>query len=177
MTRIQSYALGEWFTAGGAGTLLYDAVTGEQIADASSEGLDFAAMASYARETGGRALRRLTFHQRARLLKALALYLTERKEEFYRVSAFTAWMVARKLLLPYVGLPNVLAGRFVVPELLQTQATPANLAQAALNLFDDTVTRRRLEALFAGFALELRADTGMLAGEAVAQELAMAGAC
>jgi hypothetical protein len=88
---------------------------------------------------------------------------------FYRVSALTAWMVARKLLLPYVGLPNVLAGRFVVPEFLQTQATPHNLAQAALNLFDDTVTRRRLEALFAGFADELRADTGALAGEAVAQ--------
>jgi lipid-A-disaccharide synthase len=94
---------------------------------------------------------------------------------FYRVSPLTAWMVARKLLLPYVGLPNVLAGRFVVPEFLQTQATPHNLAQAALNLFDDTVTRRRLEALFAGFANELRADTGGLAGEAVAQELAQAG--
>ena len=95
---------------------------------------------------------------------------------FYRVSRLTAWMVARKLLLPYVGLPNVLAGRFVVPEFLQTQATARNLAQAALNLFDDTVTRRRLEALFAGFAHELRADTATLAGEAVAQELAQAGA-
>jgi lipid-A-disaccharide synthase len=96
---------------------------------------------------------------------------------FYRVSRLTAWMVARKLLLPYVGLPNVLAGRFVVPEFLQTQATALNLGQAALNLFDDTVTRRRLEALFAGFARELRADTGALAGDAVVQELAMAGAC
>jgi lipid-A-disaccharide synthase len=96
---------------------------------------------------------------------------------FYRVSRLTAWLVARKLLLPYVGLPNVLAGRFVVPEFLQTQATAHNLGQAALNLFDDTVTRRRLEALFAGFARDLRADTGALAGEAVAQELAMAGAC
>ena len=94
---------------------------------------------------------------------------------FYRVTRLTAWMVARKLLLPYVGLPNVLAGRFVVPELLQTQATPRNLAQAALNLFDDTVTRRRLEALFADFANELKADTGALAGEAVAHELAQAG--
>ena len=94
---------------------------------------------------------------------------------FYRVTRLTAWMVARKLLLPYVGLPNVLAGRFVVPEFLQTQATPRNLAQAALNLFDDTVTRRRLEALFAGFANELKADTGALAGDAVAHELAQAG--
>jgi len=94
---------------------------------------------------------------------------------FYRVTRLTAWMVARKLLLPYVGLPNVLAGRFVVPELMQAEATPHNLAQAALNLFDDTVTRRRLEALFAGFADELRADTPALAGNAVVQELAQAG--
>ena len=89
MTRIQSFALGEWSTGRGAGTPLHDAVTGEQIAEASSDGLDFAAMLEYGRESAGRALRRLTFHQRARMLKALALYLTERKESFYRVSAFT----------------------------------------------------------------------------------------
>jgi lipid-A-disaccharide synthase len=94
---------------------------------------------------------------------------------FYRVSRLTAYLVMRKLLLPYVGLPNVLAGRFVVPEFLQAQATPRNLAQAALNLFDDTVTRRRLEALFAGFANELAADTRGLAGAAVMDELAFAG--
>ena len=66
--------------------------------------------------------------------------------------------------------------RFVVPEFLQEQATAANLAQAALNLFDDTVTRRRQEALFAGFAGALTADTGALAAEAVGAELARAGA-
>jgi lipid-A-disaccharide synthase len=95
---------------------------------------------------------------------------------FYRVSRLTAWIVARKLLLPYVGLPNVLAGRFVVPELLQDDATAGNLAQAALNLFDDTITRRRMEALFASFARELCADTGALAAEAVIGELQRAGA-
>ena len=95
---------------------------------------------------------------------------------FYRVSALTARIVRRKLLLPWVGLPNVLAGRFAVPELLQEHATAANLAQAALNLFDDTVTRRRVEALFAGFAAALRADTGALAAEVVAAELASSGA-
>jgi len=94
---------------------------------------------------------------------------------FYRVSAFTARIVGRALLLPYVGLPNVLAGRFVVSEFLQDDATPRNLAQAAQNLFDDTVTRRRLEVLFAGFAAELSADTGALAAAAVADELARAG--
>jgi lipid-A-disaccharide synthase len=93
---------------------------------------------------------------------------------FYRVSRLTAYIVKRKLLLPYVGLPNILAGRFVVPEFLQTQATARNLAQAALNLFDDTVTRRRLEALFAGFAHALKADTGELAAQAVAAELEQA---
>jgi lipid-A-disaccharide synthase len=95
---------------------------------------------------------------------------------FYRVSAFTGRIVARRLLLPYVGLPNVLAGGFVVPEFLQDDATPANLAQAALNCFDDTVTRRRLEVLFAGFAAQLSADTGTLAAAAVLSELRLAGA-
>ena len=90
---------------------------------------------------------------------------------FYRVSSLTAWIVRRKLILPYVGLPNVLAGRFVVPEFLQEDATPGNLAQAALNLFDDTVTRRRLETLFGAFGHRLAADTGALAAEAVIAEL------
>jgi len=94
---------------------------------------------------------------------------------FYRVNALTARIVRRRLLLPWVGLPNVLAGRFVVPELLQDDATVDNLAQAALNLYDDTVTRRRLEALFAGFAAALAVDTGALAAEAVAEELRAAG--
>src|SRR5258705_7442232 len=88
-TRIQSYALGEWVSGGGTGTPLYDAVTGEEVGVASSEGLDFGAMLHFGRSVGGPALRRLTFHERARMLKALAQYLTVRKEEFYRVSAFT----------------------------------------------------------------------------------------
>ena len=94
---------------------------------------------------------------------------------FYRLSAVTASIVRRRLLVPWVGLPNVLAGKFVVPELLQEAATVENLAQAALNLYDDTVTRRRLEALFAHFAKTLRADTGALAAQAVVLELRAAG--
>ncbi len=62
-----------------------------------------------------------------------------------------------------------------MPELLQENATVENLAQAAQNLYDDTVTRRRQEALFAGFARSLRADTGALAAAAVADELQAAG--
>jgi lipid-A-disaccharide synthase len=90
---------------------------------------------------------------------------------FYRVSALTARIVARKLLVPWVGLPNVLAGRFVVPELLQDDATPGNLAQAALNLFDDTMTRRRIETLFGRLAESLAVDTGALAADAVLAEV------
>ena len=89
MTRIQSFALGEWVDGTGTGTSLYDAVTGEEIGVASSEGLDFGGMLDFGRTVGGPAVRALTFHQRARMLKALAQYLTARKEEFYRVSALT----------------------------------------------------------------------------------------
>ena len=75
-----------------------------------------------------------------------------------------------------MGLPNVLAGRFVVPELLQDDATPGNLAQAALNLFDDTLTRAQaIEALFAGDSREaLAADTG---ATSAAPRLVAHGAC
>lgn len=93
----------------------------------------------------------------------------------YRVNALTARIVARKLQLPYVGLPNVLAGRFVVPEFLQGGATAANLARAALNLFDDTLTRRRLEALFSTLTRTLAADTPALVSSAIATELRLAG--
>ena len=88
-TRLQSYAQGEWVEGTGNFTTLLHAVTGEAVAEASSQGLDFGAMADYARRVGGPALRRLTFHERARMLKALALALTARKEEFYRISAWT----------------------------------------------------------------------------------------
>jgi lipid-A-disaccharide synthase len=94
---------------------------------------------------------------------------------FYRVRAMTARIVARKLLLPYVGLPNVLAGRFVVPEFLQSGATADNLARAALNLFDDMITRQRLESLFAAMARSLVADTATIVGDAIVTELRAAG--
>jgi lipid-A-disaccharide synthase len=66
----------------------------------------------------------------------------------YKVPAITAWLAKRKLYLPYVGLPNVLLGRFAVPELLQDQATPENLARAALDWLD---APERCEALKADF--------------------------
>ena len=88
-TRLENYAQGEWVAGAGNFTTLHDAVTGEAVGETSSQGLDFKGMADYARRVGGPALRRMTFHQRARMLKALATALTARKEEFYRVSAWT----------------------------------------------------------------------------------------
>jgi lipid-A-disaccharide synthase len=67
----------------------------------------------------------------------------------YRVPALTYRIMWPKRLLPYVGLPNVLAGRFIVPELLQDDANADNIAQALLNLLGDSVVRRRLRERFA----------------------------
>jgi lipid-A-disaccharide synthase len=94
---------------------------------------------------------------------------------FYRVNALTARLVLRKLLLPYVSLPNVVAGRFIVAEFLQREASGDNLARAAINLYEDTVTRERLELIFAGMAGSLRAESAALAAEAVTDELRAAG--
>jgi lipid-A-disaccharide synthase len=67
----------------------------------------------------------------------------------YRLSPLTYRMVMRKALLPYFGLPNILAGEFIVPELLQADATPANLAQALGNWLDRKDARERLRERFA----------------------------
>lgn len=85
---VQSYALGQWFTGEG-GEEIHHAITGEPMARVSSRGLDFAAMLDYGRRAGGPALRKLTFHERALKLKALAQYLLERKEQHYEISKAT----------------------------------------------------------------------------------------
>ncbi len=89
MMQLQNYAYGEWVTGTGTGATMYHAVTGAEVAVASSEGLNFHDMLAYGRTVGGPTLRVMTFHQRARILKALAQYLTERKDEFYAVSAWS----------------------------------------------------------------------------------------
>ncbi|NUW35779.1 phenylacetic acid degradation bifunctional protein PaaZ [Nonomuraea sp. SMC257] len=86
---LESYAAGRWFRAADDGEPLLDAATGEEVARISSRGLDVAAMVRHARDTGGPALRSLTFHERAALLKALAKHLTARKEELYALSVRT----------------------------------------------------------------------------------------
>lgn len=89
MQQLQNFALGQWISGSGKGTELFDAVNGELVAVADSSGLDFGAMLNYGRETGAPALRKMTFQERGRMLKALALYLTERKAAYYAVSVKT----------------------------------------------------------------------------------------
>ncbi len=89
MQQLQNFALGQWISGSGKGTELFDAVNGELVAVADSSGLDFGGMLNYGRETGGPALRKMTFQERGRMLKALALYLTERKAAYYAVSVKT----------------------------------------------------------------------------------------
>lgn len=87
--KLESYVCGRWREGAGEGLLLRDATTGVVIAQASTEGIDFSAVLDYARRVGGPALRELTFHQRAALIKQLAKFLTDRKEEFYALSYAT----------------------------------------------------------------------------------------
>lgn len=86
---LESYVGGKWYAAPDEGTSLADAVTGEEVARVSSAGLDVPAMLHYGRSVGGPALRDLTFHQRAVILKELATKLGADKEEFYALSTRT----------------------------------------------------------------------------------------
>ncbi len=89
MTVLRSYTEGQWRSAASDGAPLLDAVTGEEVARISSDGIDMAAALAYGRAVGGPALRELTFHQRAALLKALGSYLREHRDELYALSART----------------------------------------------------------------------------------------
>jgi oxepin-CoA hydrolase/3-oxo-5,6-dehydrosuberyl-CoA semialdehyde dehydrogenase len=86
---LRSYVGGAWHTAPDEGVPLHDAATGDEVARISSAGIDMAATLTYGRHTGGPALRELTFHQRAALLKALASHLREHRDELYALSAKT----------------------------------------------------------------------------------------
>jgi len=87
--RLLNFVQGEWVAGSGRGSDLFHAVTGEKIAEASTGGIDFKSMVEYAARTGGPALRKLTFHERALTLKEMAKYLMARKDAFYAVSAAT----------------------------------------------------------------------------------------
>jgi oxepin-CoA hydrolase/3-oxo-5,6-dehydrosuberyl-CoA semialdehyde dehydrogenase len=89
MSTFQNYILGDWMNGDGVETQLFHAVTNAELGSVSSAGIDYQQVLDYGRRTGGRALRKMTFQERGRMLKALALFLMERKERYYEVSSWT----------------------------------------------------------------------------------------
>ncbi len=85
----------------------------------------------------------------------------------YKMPAASHWLLKGKGYLPYYGLPNILAGEFVVPEIIQDDATPQNLSQALLNLLGDEPVRARLERKFAALSASLRRGAARQAALAV----------
>ena len=95
----------------------------------------------------------------------------------YRIPKLTYRLVRNRFYLPYFGMPNVLAERFIVPEFMQDQATPENLAQAVCAWLEDTAGRENLTEEFTRMHLALRQNTAQRASEAVIELLKARGAC
>lgn len=86
MKKIQNYIQGQWAAGDGVEYIAHNAITGEDFAEVSSAGMDYAAILDYGRKVGGPALRKRTFQERGRMLKALALHLNGLKKKFYELS-------------------------------------------------------------------------------------------
>lgn len=84
-----SYVYGHWLSGTEKGIHIRHSVTGKRVTSTSSQGVDFERVLDHGRSRGGPALRAMTVHERALVLKALAKHLLKRKDEFYRISAFT----------------------------------------------------------------------------------------
>ena len=89
MQDFQNYILGSWGKGEGIETNLYNAINGDALGGVSSAGIDYKAVLDYGRKVGGPALRKMTFQERGRMLKALAFYLLERKSSYYKISSWT----------------------------------------------------------------------------------------
>jgi oxepin-CoA hydrolase/3-oxo-5,6-dehydrosuberyl-CoA semialdehyde dehydrogenase len=89
MFQVKNYVLGQWVSGEGSEMNVYNALTGDKIGEVSSAGLDFNEILQYGRSIGGQKLRKMTFQERGRMLKALALYLMDRKDSYYGISHLT----------------------------------------------------------------------------------------
>ncbi|HSY15903.1 MAG TPA: phenylacetic acid degradation bifunctional protein PaaZ [Jatrophihabitantaceae bacterium] len=118
--KVHSYVQGTWIQPAAGGAPIFDAVTGEQLATISSTGIDMRAALAHGRDAGGPALRRLTFHERAALLKSVGLMLRERRDELYALSAHTGATLADAKLDVDGGIGVVLSyasmGRRELPD-------------------------------------------------------------
>ncbi len=109
MQKLQNYITGSWITGDGDGQTLFNAVTGEPIAAATTKGLDFKAITEYARSIGNPGLRKMTFHERGNMLKALALHLRNHLDKFYTVSYQTGATKADSWVDIEGGIGNLFA--------------------------------------------------------------------
>ncbi len=109
MNKLGNYITGHWITGDGEGQTLYNAVTGDAIGAASTKGLDFASITNYARTVGNPALRKMTFHERGNMLKALALHLRNHLEKFYIISYQTGATKADSWVDIEGGIGNLFA--------------------------------------------------------------------
>ncbi len=109
MYKLGNYIKGEWVSGEGEGQILYNAVTGDPVANTSSKGLDFAVMTEHARQVGNPALRKMTFHQRGNMLKALALELRKHLDDFYKISYQTGATKADSWVDIEGGIGNLFA--------------------------------------------------------------------
>ena len=89
MQDFQNYILGAWGNGKGSETDLFNAINGDPLGCVSSAGIDYKEVLQYGRSVGGPSLRKMTFQERGRMLKALAFYLLDRKDSYYKVSAWT----------------------------------------------------------------------------------------
>ena len=134
MKKLENYINGKWITGDGEGQALRDAVTGETVAYATTKGLDFGSILQYGREVGNTSLRKLTFHERGRMLKALALHLLSQKEKFYPISYHTGATKADSWIDIEGGIGNLFANaslRRKFPDLSYcTDGEPIGLSKA-----------------------------------------------
>lgn len=109
MQKLENYITGNWITGDGNGQTLYNAVTGEPVAMASTKGFDFKSVVEYGRTVGGPQLRRLTFHQRGNMLKALAMHLRLHLAKYYEISYKTGATKADSWVDIEGGIGNLFA--------------------------------------------------------------------
>jgi oxepin-CoA hydrolase / 3-oxo-5,6-dehydrosuberyl-CoA semialdehyde dehydrogenase len=109
MNKLGNYITGNWITGDGDGQVLYNAVSGDPIVAATSKGIDFKAALEYGRNTGNPALRKMTFHQRGNMLKALALHLRNHLDKFYTISYQTGATKADSWVDIEGGIGNLFA--------------------------------------------------------------------
>ncbi len=108
MQQLHNYILGKQIVGDGEGQILFNAVTGDPFATTSTKGIDFEQVLNYARKSGS-VLRKMTFHERGLMLRALAIHLREHLDKFYAVSYKTGATKADSWVDIEGGIGNLFA--------------------------------------------------------------------